>query len=626
MIKNKYPTTKPSLNLDFANTKSLDPRITFRRGTPGTYYDGVTHVKAEENLLSYSEDFANAYWTKIDSSITVPVDGVGKPDGSGPSEKLSPSSDNSAAHVLYKTLFVPDNSIASVHIQAAGMNYVSMVLQPADQTQSMGAQFDLANKKVIFTQNAEGEIIDVGNGWLRIILIPKDKNIGSTIPFVIEPNDGSTPNINSNFRTTYAGDGTSGIYLWGAQLEQRDAVTAYTSTMLEGGASAPITRYQPKLMTAAADHARFDHDPLTGESKGLLIEEQRTNLIAYSEDFTQSFWNENRSSTLTNDHVFPNQLIAPDGVSLATKIIPKNVNGAHYIGSGNLNVSANTVYTASCYFKAAEIDTVSIALKKYDGLNNWVNFNLTDVTATPVHAFDDYSIEDVGNGWRRCSVSLNLGAGADADAGLLYFYVKQASGWIGNNYDGLYMWGAQVEQATFPTSYIKSSGATAGTVRSADNASITGENFSSWYRQDEGSIYIEAGTAVDVSFTPYLGVGLDNGGDGYRFNSIMSYENNKIIFNNWNGTGTVVTNGLLINENGVSEKIAAVYKDNDFAMSANGSSVVSDTDGSHYKDMKTLYIGQTPYPGTNRYLGNCIKKLAYYPQRLTNEQLQNLTK
>lgn len=104
----------------------------------------------------------------------------------------------------------------------------------------------------------------------------------------------------------------------------------------------------------------------------------------------------------------------------------------------------------------------------------------------------------------------------------------------------------------------------------------------------------------------------------------MSYGNNQIFFNNWNGT--VITNGLLINENGVSEKIAAVYKDNDSAMSANGSSVVSDTDGSHYKDMKTLYIGQTPYPGTNRYLGNCIKKLAYYPQRLTNEQLQNLTK
>ena len=58
---------------------------------------------------------------------------------------------------------------------------------------------------------------------------------------------------------------------------------------------------------------------------------------------------------------------------------------------------------------------------------------------------------------------------------------------------------------------------------------------------------------------------------------------------------------------------------------ANGSDVVSDAVGSHYKDMKTLYIGRSPYSGA-KYLGNCIKKLSYYPQRLTNEQLQQLTK
>ena len=72
MINNKYPTTKPSLNLDFANTKSLDPRINFRRGTPGTYYDGVTHAKAEENLLSYSENFNDVdnYWAEVRATLT----------------------------------------------------------------------------------------------------------------------------------------------------------------------------------------------------------------------------------------------------------------------------------------------------------------------------------------------------------------------------------------------------------------------------------------------------------------------------------------------------------------------------------------------------------------------------
>ena len=88
MINTKYPTTKPSLNLDFANTKSLDPRITFRRGTPGTYYDGVTHVKAEENLLSYSEDFSK-WGSVVRLELTA---NETAPDGSSTAYKIAQAS------------------------------------------------------------------------------------------------------------------------------------------------------------------------------------------------------------------------------------------------------------------------------------------------------------------------------------------------------------------------------------------------------------------------------------------------------------------------------------------------------------------------------------------------------
>ena len=190
----------------------------------------------------------------------------------------------------------------------------------------------------------------------------------------------------------------------------------------------------------------------------------------------------------------------------------------------------------------------------------------------------------------------------------------------GDDYSGIYIWGAQLEEGSFVTSYIKTTGASA--TRSADNASITGENFSSWYRQDEGSIYIEAETPPNSYYETYIGFGKDEGGDSYIFNSVMSHSD-QVFFNNWNQVS--LTGGLKINENGISEKIAAVYKDNDFAMSANGSSVVSDTDGSHYKIMKALYIGRKPYPSPSEpgYLGSCVKKISCYPQRLTNEQLQN---
>ena len=62
IIEPKYPTIKPSLNLDFVSSRQLDPRITFARNCSASYYDGKTTAKAEENLLKYSQDFSNAVW------------------------------------------------------------------------------------------------------------------------------------------------------------------------------------------------------------------------------------------------------------------------------------------------------------------------------------------------------------------------------------------------------------------------------------------------------------------------------------------------------------------------------------------------------------------------------------
>ncbi|MCO6981866.1 phage head spike fiber domain-containing protein, partial [Pseudomonas aeruginosa] len=118
--------------------------------------------------------------------------------------------------------------------------------------------------------------------------------------------------------TPSAGSRTAGIRLatngdaveiWGAQLEQRSSVTAYTPTTNQ-----PITRCQPQLMTAAANVARFDHNPITGESLGLLIEEQRTNLLNWSQEFNS--WPIN-----LNTAVAANTTVAPDGTITGDTLI-----------------------------------------------------------------------------------------------------------------------------------------------------------------------------------------------------------------------------------------------------------------------------------------------------------------
>ena len=65
------PDIRPSLLLDFANSKTLDPRITFTRGSTATYWDGKTTAKAEENLFSKSQEFDHAYWNKARTDITA---------------------------------------------------------------------------------------------------------------------------------------------------------------------------------------------------------------------------------------------------------------------------------------------------------------------------------------------------------------------------------------------------------------------------------------------------------------------------------------------------------------------------------------------------------------------------
>lgn len=92
------PSIRPSLLLDFANTKQLDPRITFSRPTTATYYDGKTVAKAEENLLTYSQEFDNAAWTK--TAVTVTANVTTAPDGTATADAMYETTANVVNHAV----------------------------------------------------------------------------------------------------------------------------------------------------------------------------------------------------------------------------------------------------------------------------------------------------------------------------------------------------------------------------------------------------------------------------------------------------------------------------------------------------------------------------------------------
>jgi hypothetical protein len=388
----------------------------------------------------------------------------------------------------------------------------------------------------------------------------------------------------------------SGIYVWGAQLEARDTVTAYQPTTTQ-----PITNYIPTLLTAPSNVARFDHNPVTGESLGLLVEEQRTNLLLYSEDYSNAAW------TKTNVTVESDVIVAPDGTLTGDKLVATVATGQHGIKRVSTVTSPNST---SVYVKAGERSKFWLYAGNTGALA--VLFDLVGETVSNVGAsVSSYSIIGVGNGWYRCSITVNSTEIQN------YLTIADDAGNIdhtGDGYSGLYVWGFQRENGAFPTSYIKTQASQV--TRSADSASMTGTNFSDWYRQDEGTLYGEFNS-------------IEPTGNSAVFYQLDDTTANNRLVQNYATVFTAITNGSVqasLNFGSSTPstvyKIATSFAFNDFASSRNGATPITDNSGV-IPLVYRLVIGNDN--STTSYLNGTIKKLSYYPQRLTNTQLQALT-
>ena len=362
---------------------------------------------------------------------------------------------------------------------------------------------------------------------------------------------------------------------------------------------------------------------LTGESKGLLIEEERTNLVQDSEfieDISSNgtWWNQ----TVTVSSVEKNQTISPSGEVDAAKIIYNtNQTTGGLVMKYQTNTSVGDIFTGSVYLKAGTLNKVSIFFNSRNNsgasvaapgiIANLSSGVIESTQDSEGMTISDSSIDDVGNGWYRIAITSTVITGVD----VISLSIYMSGGPTNSNavYDHFFVWGAQLERGSFPTSYIKTSGASA--TRSADNASITGENFSSWYRQDEGSLYSEVNTLASSSHSRI------SMSDGTSSNRIFISNGIYPLYIIKNGYIQVrESSGAIVN---VYSKRAAGLKKNDFALSIDGGDPLVDTSG----DLPLVdRLAFSTSHASDNYVNGHIKKLSYYPQRLTNEQLQQLTK
>ena len=599
-ISANFPNVRPSLLLDFSSSQQLDPRVTFSRSTTAPYYDGKTSVLAEQNLLLQSQNFATTW---LISGLTATANNATAPDGTTTASLITLGAGTSQKFIYQSIAVLPNGITYSVYLKAGTQNYVQLC---QNGSSSNYANFDLSLGTVgSFGTGITATITSVGSSWYRCSI--SHSNTNGALYYLLGLDSATT-----GYQPATSSTGT--FYAWGAQLEQRSSVTAYNATT-----TSAITNYIPQLLTAPINAPRFDFNPTTGESLGLLIEQSSTNLLTYSSDFSNAAW------TKTNATVTTTADIAPDGTQTFNLLQETTATGLHAISETYTKAASAITYTQSVYFKAKERTYSYIQVSDGSGNGAIVYFNLsTGVISTAVAgvgtAFTGLSatISLVGNNVYRCTLTSTSNTVTSFVAQFGSSTDGSTNSYTGNGYSGIYIWGAQLEALAFPTSYIPTTSAQA--TRASDNASMTGTNFSSWYNYPNGTFYTEyARSATGIQNSSIFCV-------QYDINNYVNFYGsggNDFLYAASQGVSSVLNQSFGTTSTSYKKFAISLAALNVIA-TYNATTPYTNSTYPQPNSFTALGIGQAIYSAGTTFNGR-IKKLAYYPQAVTSAQLQALT-
>jgi hypothetical protein len=385
------------------------------------------------------------------------------------------------------------------------------------------------------------------------------------------------------------------------------------------------------IKIAAADESRFDHDPVTGECLGLLIEEQGVNYETNTEDPTQ--W--------TTPNMIPtgNSVILPTGqVSTTVEYRGETTDPNNKFirpqpsGSG---ITAGDTWVYSGFYKKGVTNGeryIHIVLQNNTASESTGRrFDFDTGTWASSQSLNNVTVADSGyqkypNDWYRIWMSCTFPSASGAVQTFTRLFTNSTS----IPYDTSFsLWGAQLEKASFMTSYIPNNTGSQIT-RTADNVSMVGENFSSWYNPSEGTIFSTFKCDNWNSSNEF--------GKVFTINqAIFAVEDNGFwIGNDANASNTVryrVRSGgenqfgpANLTRTSTTVKSAMSVKSSDFAITIDGNTPTTSISGTLPQVMNSLTIGRDIFGIEDKFLNGTISKLTYYPTRLSNDQLQNLTK
>jgi hypothetical protein len=353
-----------------------------------------------------------------------------------------------------------------------------------------------------------------------------------------------------------------------------DSVSGQSLVTISRASSATYTDSTGDRQTATTNAPRFDHNPTTGESLGLLVEEQRTNLLLRSEEFDTS-WTRFGTTTLTT-----NTVTAPSGTLTADNIVFASGSAGIYQA---VTALASTAYTFSIWIKSSSSTQVKIV----------INTNLFDPVIQTV---------TVTSAWQRFSISKTTSAGTNTVSAQV-----QDNGSGGTQFD---LSDAQLEAGSFPTSYIPTT--TAAATRAADVATIIDSAIANGIR----TLYLEfrspaSGTRGVAS--------LNNNTSGERA-EVATSGTDPILTVVAGGTTQASIDGGTVTAN-VRTRVAVRVNANNFSISVNGGIPVVNTSGT-VPTVDRLMLGRTQ---AGDYLNGALARVVGWPALLPNTALQRIT-
>jgi hypothetical protein len=662
--------TKPTLLLDFVNSRSLDPRITFSRSSIGSYYNdrGVLKIAKDNiprfdydpsnleskgllieptrtNYLSYSGQFtanSSAWVNSYIGDCSVDMTYNKTPDGHYLSERLTILSTANALKGIDQlnipTSAANSNVTFSIYVKPDNHNYIAITAYNTGNSQNyVAGYYDLSLGLAGNTKTGNGvsylsSITNVGNGWYRCSMSGKpDPNTSNGVRVGIYLTSGF------NLTTTFVGTIGTGVNIFGPQLEQDIYMSSYTpstDTFVSRNSIGTFIGSNGNIQIASNNVARYNYNPLDlSLDPKLILEDTSTNSIAASE-FPPTSWTASGNATLTS-----NNAVSPTGSTTAMKIQNNSTANttclAYRAHSGSF--VSGSIYCFSCYFKrgSKQFNYMQLSTGPFTG-NPIVFFDLVNESISYSENVISKGMIPAGNGWYRCWMTCLCISNVFGN-----FIIGITSNPSTSSHDGVVgeynlLWGAQVEKdKTYPTSFIPTAGVSLTrqadistsdkTTRAEDNALISGTNFSSWYNQEEGTISVDSimyGTENSAFSVPasVLSISIGNSNDRMDlFRNIGNNVNGGSFYVIKNAYTVSVGDPTTINI-GTSRLCVMAYKANNVGYVVSNATSVTANTNVEIPFVDRMYICDGYNGGARKGIGH-IAKIEYYPKRLSNNEI-----